>query len=385
MSKITLLNDVCELIVDCEHKTAPIKAEGFPSIRTPNIERGRFILEDVNRVSLDTYRKWTKRALPREDDLILAREAPVGNVAIIKKNQKFCLGQRTVLIRPNKKKIDPKFLLYYLLSEDIQNNFLSRSIGSTVAHLNMSDIRNLKMINIPDAKTQIKIGEILQNYNELIEKNFEKIKTLEKIILLTYENYFEKKNEKEINITEFIDFEKGVEPGSKNYEKKNDLDNSLIPFIRVGDLIKPEATLFVNENFTKNKICEENDILLSLDGSVGRVVVGLKGCYSTGIRKIKKKVNCPFGTSFLFCYFKSQKIQNLIKAHARGTTILHASSAINYMKCFVPDKSILDDFEEKTQSFIKEMINLKKINITLNNKKEILIEVLFNKNFKVLN
>ena len=27
--------------------------------------------------------------------------------------------------------------------------------------------------------------------------------------------------EKEINITEFIDFEKGVEPGSKNYEKKN--------------------------------------------------------------------------------------------------------------------------------------------------------------------
>ncbi len=220
MSKITLLNDVCELIVDCEHKTAPIQEEGFPSIRTPNIERGRFILEDVNRVSLDTYRKWTKRALPREDDLILAREAPVGNVAIIKKNQKFCLGQRTVLIRPNKKKIDPKFLLYYLLSENIQNNFLSRSIGSTVAHLNMSDIRNLKMINIPDAKTQIKIGEILQNYNELIEKNFEKIKTLEKIILLTYENYFEKKNEKEINITEFIDFEKGVEPGSKNYEKK---------------------------------------------------------------------------------------------------------------------------------------------------------------------
>ena len=34
------LADLCELIVDCEHKTAPTQETGYPSIRTPNIGRG---------------------------------------------------------------------------------------------------------------------------------------------------------------------------------------------------------------------------------------------------------------------------------------------------------------------------------------------------------
>src|SRR5690348_3648107 len=38
------LVDLCELIVDCEHKTAPTQEEGIPSIRTPNIGRGRLLL-----------------------------------------------------------------------------------------------------------------------------------------------------------------------------------------------------------------------------------------------------------------------------------------------------------------------------------------------------
>ena len=73
MKQIRTLNDVCKLIVDCEHKTAPTQATGYPSIRTPNIGRGRLILDNVNRVSEDTYLAWTQRAYPQADDLILAR------------------------------------------------------------------------------------------------------------------------------------------------------------------------------------------------------------------------------------------------------------------------------------------------------------------------
>lgn len=91
-SQNKILANVCQVIIDCEHKTAPIQATGYPSIRTPNIGRGRLILDNVNRVSEDTYNAWTKRAIPQADDLILAREAPIGNVAIILKNIKVCLG-----------------------------------------------------------------------------------------------------------------------------------------------------------------------------------------------------------------------------------------------------------------------------------------------------
>ena len=109
------LLDVCEHIVDCEHKTAPTQETGYPSIRTPNIGRGRLILDGANRVSEETYRTWSRRAIPKAEDLILAREAPIGNVAIIPKNLKVCLGQRTVLIRPDKNKVVPMFLVYLML------------------------------------------------------------------------------------------------------------------------------------------------------------------------------------------------------------------------------------------------------------------------------
>ena len=118
------LKELCELIVDCEHKTAITQDEGYPSIRTPNVGKGRLLLEGVNRVSEETYLLWTQREAPRPGDLILAREAPIGNVALIPPDLKVCLGQRTVLIRPDRNKINPQYLTYLLLGDEIQGRIL---------------------------------------------------------------------------------------------------------------------------------------------------------------------------------------------------------------------------------------------------------------------
>lgn len=73
--KITL-KDLCTGIFDCEHKTAPLSNDGYPSIRTPNIGKGRLILDGVNLVSEETYLQWTKRAIPEYQDLILLEKHP---------------------------------------------------------------------------------------------------------------------------------------------------------------------------------------------------------------------------------------------------------------------------------------------------------------------
>ena len=185
----TLLN-ICELIIDCEHKTAPTQETGYPSIRTPNIGRGRLILEGVNRVSEETYREWSKRAIPQAEDLILAREAPVGNVAIIPKNLKICLGQRTVLIRPDKNKVCPMFLVYCMLGDEIQSRLLGHSTGATVSHLNMRDIRNLELPKLPRLPTQRKIAAVLSAYDDLIENNTRRIKILEEMASTIYREWF---------------------------------------------------------------------------------------------------------------------------------------------------------------------------------------------------
>ena len=157
------LAEMCDLIVDCEHRTAPTQKEGIPSIRTPNIGKGKLLLAGVNRVSEDTYMAWTRRAEPLAGDLILAREAPAGNVAVIPENTRVCLGQRTVLIRPKIEIFDPSFLAFLLLEPKTQAKLLAHSRGATVQHVNMKDIRALDVGAIPPLAMQRSIVSTLWN------------------------------------------------------------------------------------------------------------------------------------------------------------------------------------------------------------------------------
>lgn len=187
--KETLLNEICELIVDCPHSTAYDEGKGYPLVRTPNIGRGRLIYDGMHRVCEDVYNARNARAVPQENDLIFAREATAGNVAIIQKDEKVCLGQRTVLIRPNSKLVDPNFLAYFLLAPKQQYNLLSTANGATVAHVNMPTIRNLKL-ELPEFSIQKRIATILSRYDTLIENYQKQIKLLEEAAQRLYKEWF---------------------------------------------------------------------------------------------------------------------------------------------------------------------------------------------------
>ena len=184
-----ILSDVCEFIVDCPHSTAPDEGEGYPLIRTPNVGKGRLDLNGVHRVSESVYKQRIQRGAPRANDLIFAREAPAGNVALVQENQTVCLGQRTVLIRPNVQKVNPQYLVYYLLSPKPQYELLGTANGATVAHVNLPAIRNLK-IELPEKSVQDKIGTILVTYDNLIENNQKQIKLLEEAAQRLYKEWF---------------------------------------------------------------------------------------------------------------------------------------------------------------------------------------------------
>ena len=183
------LNDVCELIVDCPHSTEPDEGDGYPIIRTPNIGVGYLDLEGVQRVSRAAYDRRNIRAVPRPNDLILAREAPAGNVGIIREGTEVCLGQRTVLIRPDAEKVSPLFLNYYLNAPKQRHALLSNSNGATVSHVNMPIIRSL-VIELPDRETQDRIADVLSAYDELVENNRRRIKLLEEAAQRLYREWF---------------------------------------------------------------------------------------------------------------------------------------------------------------------------------------------------
>lgn len=174
MSTETTLASVCSLIVDCEHKTAPAAAPGTEyaySIGTPNIRNGRMIFGSAKRVDQDTYQRWTARAVPVEGDIILTREAPVGEAALVSGPERVCLGQRTVLLRPNPAIANPRYLHYRLISSDVQERMHSKAEGSTVPHLNVGDIRRLDVGDIPSLREQDAIADILGALDDKIVVN----------------------------------------------------------------------------------------------------------------------------------------------------------------------------------------------------------------------
>ena len=168
------LQDVVEFIADCEHRTAPAVSRDAAyafSIGTPNIRGGRILLDSARPVDQSTYESWTQRGRPQAEDLILAREAPVGDVGRVNGNQRLCLGQRTVLLRPDQQKVNPRFLHYLLLSPPIQQWMQDRAAGSTVAHLNVEDVYKIDLGATPPLPEQRAIAEVLGALDDKIEAN----------------------------------------------------------------------------------------------------------------------------------------------------------------------------------------------------------------------
>ena len=162
------LNGICYLIEDCPHSTAPDEGNGYPLVRTPNVGFAKLELKGVHRVCEETYKKRNARATPQHHDLIFAREAPAGNIAVIEE-EKVCLGQRTVLVRPVSKYINPYYLAYYILSPLSQKVLVDNSTGTTVAHVNLTDFRPY-IIAIPPYSEQIRIVDIIKHLLPFIDK-----------------------------------------------------------------------------------------------------------------------------------------------------------------------------------------------------------------------
>lgn len=165
------LCDITEFIVDCPHTTAKNEGSGYALIRTPNVGEGELILEGVHRVSYKTYLSRNKRATPEEGDVIYAREAPAGNAAIIGHNEKVCLGQRVVLLRPFKSIYNPKYIAYALIAPSSKDRLISKASGSTGEHVNLESIRPFFIPFPPKNEQDIIVG--------LIDKCFQLLKNIE--------------------------------------------------------------------------------------------------------------------------------------------------------------------------------------------------------------
>ena len=184
---------MCELIVDCVNKTAPTVdyPTPFKMLRTPNIKNGVVDTGNCKYVTSETFDKWTRRAKIQPQDVLLTREAPLGEVGIVKNSsENLFLGQRIMQYRANKNILDPAYLLYSFLSKDLQDQFRSHEgSGSVVSHIRVPDCSKFELF-VPPLNEQKKISKILSDLDDKIHLNNQINQTLESIAQAIFKSWF---------------------------------------------------------------------------------------------------------------------------------------------------------------------------------------------------
>lgn len=189
---IVSVEEVCELIVDCVNKTAPVVPNETPyrMIRTTNVRNGRINLTECRFVEKETYEKWTRRATLQYGDVILTREAPIGEVGMVIESDGFFLGQRLMQYRANRALLDSRFLLYSFLSPGLQHQFGSHEgSGSVVSHIRVGDCFKFKLA-LPPLIEQQEIASILGALDNRITLLRETNVTLEAIPQALFKSWF---------------------------------------------------------------------------------------------------------------------------------------------------------------------------------------------------
>lgn len=210
---IEKLDDIIETILDRRGIT-PKKLNsdwvgtGFPVISAKNIKNGFLIrTETIRFVDNQTYEKWMSKKI-KMGDIILTSEGPLGELYYVEDFKEFCIGQRLFAIRKNPKKIDGKFLFFYLRSMIGQQQLSSRITGSTVSGIRQEELRKILVCFPKELEEQQKIGRILSELIKKIENLKNQNKILEQIAQSIYKSWF-------INfdgVTEFEDSELGQIP-----------------------------------------------------------------------------------------------------------------------------------------------------------------------------
>ena len=176
------IDNICANIVDCVNKTAPIVEYETPykMIRTTNVRNHKVDISSVRYVEKETFDKWNRRLTPKRGDVILTREAPVGEVGILESDDSVFLGQRLMLYRVNLELTTPEYLLYFLMSDNLKMQYEQMSSGSTVKHLSVPQCSKWS-IYLPPLELQLKFSEFYKMIHanlELMRISYNKADTL---------------------------------------------------------------------------------------------------------------------------------------------------------------------------------------------------------------
>lgn len=333
-----LLRELCVEIVDCPHSTPSWTSAGKIVIRNFNIQNGKIDFSNPSFTDQEHYLHRIKRAKPEGGDLVITREAPMGQVGMIPSNVECCLGQRMVLLKVDRTVCNPYYLLYALQSPAVQFQIkCNEGTGTTVSNLRIPILEHLE-IPFVNKENQDRIAAFLKLIDDKIEVNNKIIKNLEEQIELCSEEILKNNSDApQCNLREICQFITG-------YSYKSD------------ELVPSDTALVTIKNFSRNggfnidglkpinaskKIKDQQavdlfDILVAhTDLTQKAEIVGNAemvmdlGNYKEAIASMDIVKVVPisdvYPKSIIYCILKSRQFKQHCLGYVNGTTVLHLS------------------------------------------------------------
>ena len=185
------LDKACIAIVDCPHSTPNYTSEntGYMCIRTSIVKKNRIMWEKIEYIKEDEYYTRIQRKRPGKGDIIYTREGAIlGIAAVIDRECNVALGQRSMLLSPDKKQCTSEFLSVAMNCDSFLSNALKGQSGSASPHINVGDIKDFQMI-MPPISQQRQFSAFVSEVDKsklAVKQSLEKLETLKKSLMQQY-------------------------------------------------------------------------------------------------------------------------------------------------------------------------------------------------------
>ena len=353
MSEFRTIRELCSVVVDCPHSTPKWTANGKIVIRNKNIKHGKIDFSSPSYTDDEHFAQRIKRAKPQPGDIIITREAPIGDVGMIPENTECCLGQRMVLLRANQSVCDNFYLLYSLQSLYVQHQISwSEGTGTTVSNLRIPHLEQIQIPYLP-LEQQAKISSVLRALEEKIENNRRLNDNLEQQAQSYFQELFVDNADPEWTTGTISDLGTVVGGSTPSKAKPEYYTESGIAWITPKDLSNNKSKFVshgendITELGLRNSsasIMPEGTVLFSSRAPIGYIAIAAgEVTTNQGFKSVVPKPE--IGTPFVYFFLKNTL--PVIEGMASGSTFKEVSgSTMKNVSAVIPDAETLAKFSD---------------------------------------
>lgn len=330
----------------------------------------------------------------------------MGEVCIIPEGVECCLGQRMVLIKPDKKKIGSKYLLYAMLSDFVQGQINQNDkTGSIVSNLR---IPLLKELEIPLVDQETEVAAVLSTIDAKIDCNNRINAELEAMAQMLYDYWFVQFNFTDANGNPYKtaggkmvynttlkrEIPEGWEDssiqaianllgGGTPTKKRAEFWGGDIPFFTPTDadrtIFKFSTADYITEEGLKGsstKLFEKHTVFITARGSVGRLVLaGVDMAMNQSCYALKAKPE----VSHTFVFFMTKELIHHLQVKSSGSVFDSiVSNDIEQTKLAIPSTDLIKQFAKTVEPVFEKIANNTKENLKLAQLREWLLPLLMN-------